>query len=119
MPEEHTPLEHKAAKATVFASCVFVGGLVSVIVGWLIGSQWGCLVGPAMGFIVAFVNPFIAASAAEGAEKLEEWSSPDPHQPWTISKRATIGAAWPVTIPYFVVVSCFYWSINKHFPYRR
>jgi hypothetical protein len=116
MPEEYTPLEHKAAKAAVFVSCLVIGGLVAIVVGVLIGSLWGCLVGPVMGFIVAFVNPFIAASAAESAERLEAWSSPDPHQTWTISKRAAIGAAWPVALPYFVIVSCFYWSINKHFP---
>lgn len=116
MSQEYSPQEHKAAKTAVFVSCLVIGGLLAIVVGTLIGSLWGCVVGPVMGFIVAFVNPFIAASAAEYAERLEAWSSPDSHQAWTISKRAAIGAGWPITLAYYVIVSCFYWSINKHFP---
>ncbi len=116
MTENLTPREHNAAKAAVFVSCLIVGGIVAVLVSGLLGSLLGCFSALVLGFAAAFMNPFIAASAADAAERLEAWSSPDSYEPWTFSKKAYTGAGWPVTLPYWVIVSSFYWSINQHFP---
>jgi len=116
MTENLTPREHNAAKVAIFVSCLIVGGIVAILVSSLLGSLGGCLLALALGFVVAFINPFIAASAAQAAERLEAWSSPDSYQSWPFSKKAYVGSGWPVTLPYWVIVSSFYWSINQHFP---
>jgi hypothetical protein len=68
-----------------------------------------------VGPLVAISHPFVAAVAVQVCEDLHKWAFPDTYEPWSVEKRVAHGAAWPVTLCFWVVVSVFYAAINRLF----
>lgn len=111
MTRRPSPEEH-AGKLFLFLGSCAVGIGASLLMYRISESvAWGITAG----VVVGLANPFVAAAAVKVCEALHHWAFPDTHEKWSVEKQVGHGAAWPLTLLFWVVVSVFYAAINRLF----
>jgi hypothetical protein len=67
------------------------------------------------GLLAAIVNPFLARVSVAISQALYHAAFPDTYSPWTTRGKAWVGAFWPITLPFWIVIFVFFVSINRLF----
>ena len=68
-----------------------------------------------LGSLCALLNPFAARLSVWLSQRLHCLAFPDTYEDWSIEKRVWMGAFWPITLPFWIVVFIFFVSINHIF----
>ena len=68
-----------------------------------------------LGIGVALLYPLIAAGAVGVCSTLRRFSFPDSKEDWSSDEKAYLGAFWPVSLLFWLIISPFFAIINRVF----
>ncbi len=112
-------MESNAGKVFLF----FVSLGLGAFFAWLAYSPTGgftpLLFATGCGSLTSVLYILIGAFAVRACEALKGWAFPaDPGEkitPWTANIRASITAIWPLSLPFWILLSVFFAVINRLF----
>jgi hypothetical protein len=68
-----------------------------------------------LGLGLALLYTVIAAGIVHFCETLEKFAFPDDRNPWDAETRAYLGAFWPLSLLFWMVITPFFAIINRLF----
>lgn len=102
-----------------------VGKVVLLITSFVVGAICGILLyrysrfllasSILWGSLFAVLNPFAARLSVWLSQRLHRLAFQDTYESWSIERKVWVGAFWPITLPFWVVMFIFFVSINHIF----
>jgi hypothetical protein len=99
-----------ASKTFLILISIFAG----ILVGWRFKSV-DSIKSILIGLIVSILYPIIAAGVIGLCEAMKNWAYCGKIKRWTQAKRLSLGALWPITLVFCIIVYSFLGIINRVF----
>ena len=96
---------------------IFVASLAIAVISFPILKGFGLGTGLSIftAIVLALINPVLAGVMAKLCEMFNQLGFPATYQPWSGVKKIWMGAFWPLTVVYWVVVGIVFAIIHQAF----
>jgi hypothetical protein len=110
------PEAHGGGRACLFFVAFAAGIWLSHL---LYGYGFSLFIAIGIGFIIALLYPVVAAIAVGVCVGLRKWAFPEGTEPevkpWDRETKAYMGAFWPLSLSFWIMIFPFFWIFNRLF----
>jgi hypothetical protein len=105
--------EETGGKIALFISSIVIGAICSSVLH--LHFRFPLTSSIPWGILTAILNPAAARLAVCLSQKLHHLAFPDTYEMWSVERKVWMGAFWPITLLFWIVVFIFFISINRIF----